>query len=107
MTGTKFKFDDSDNALADFAKAIALPVRIAIIRMIIKSENGLKKQSLSEIPYNPESIEKHISQLRALGLIKAHGFKGDLTYSIDQDLFSQMANNMIHLLDQSNHKTDY
>ncbi len=38
------KFSNADNELANFAKALALPVRIAIIRTIMLNGNTITKE---------------------------------------------------------------
>lgn len=104
MSKSQIRFSEGDISLAEFAKAIALPVRIAILRRIIASGNELRRAGFDPIPYNPESVNKHLSELRALGIIKVSGGRGDLVFSVDDQLFNQMANSFIHLLKVSNDK---
>ncbi|WP_439699186.1 hypothetical protein ACFGVS_14850 [Mucilaginibacter sp. AW1-7] len=91
MPFTDSKFSNTDNELANFAKALALPVRIAIIRTIIKNGNAITKENFYEIPFHHETINKHIAELRTLGIINASGYKGNIKYGIDEHLFEQMA----------------
>lgn len=84
-------FDDSDKELSNFAKALALPVRVAIIRIIIEHSNVVKREMLYEIPFNIETINKHVAELKNLGILKVYGIKGNVNYSIDESLFDQMA----------------
>ncbi|MDN3583711.1 ArsR/SmtB family transcription factor [Mucilaginibacter flavus] len=85
------KFSNADNELANFAKALALPVRIAIIRTIMLNGNTITKENFYEIPFHHETINKHIAELKTLGIIKASGYKGNIKYSIDEHLFDSMA----------------
>lgn len=84
-------FDDNDKELSNFAKALALPVRVAIIRIIIEHNNVVKREMLYEIPFNIETINKHVAELKNLGILKVYGIKGNVNYSIDESLFDQMA----------------
>jgi predicted transcriptional regulator len=84
------KFSNADNELANFAKALALPVRIAIIRTIIINGNTITKENFYEIPFHHETINKHIAELKNLGIIKASGYKGNIKYAIDEHLFDTM-----------------
>jgi hypothetical protein len=88
---TTSKFDAADNKLSAFAKALALPIRVAIIRMIIQHGNNISKDMIYTLPYNPEIITKHISSLRTLKIIGQTGTRGNIIYYIDQDLFNQMS----------------
>ena len=88
---TTSKFDAADNKLSAFAKALALPIRVAIIRMIIQHGNNISKDILYTLPHNPEIITKHISKLRTLKIIGQSGSKGNIIYYIDQGHFKQMS----------------
>lgn len=91
MTFIDSKFSNTDNELANFAKALALPVRVAIIRMIIANGNAITKDNFCEIPFHHETINKHLSELKTLGIINITGHKGNIKYNVDAHLFEQMA----------------
>ncbi|WP_413667978.1 hypothetical protein ACEN9X_26400 [Mucilaginibacter sp. Mucisp86] len=93
------KFSNTDNELANFAKALALPVRIAIVRIIIANNNSISKESLYTIPFNHETTTKHLAELKRMGIIKAHGFRGSIKYSLDEQLFKQMADGFATLFE--------
>ncbi len=99
MPHFNLKFSNTDNELANFAKALALPVRIAIVRIIIANSNSISKESLYTIPFNQETVTKHLAELKRLGMIKAHGFRGSIKYSLDEQLFEQMANGFAMLFE--------
>jgi predicted transcriptional regulator len=98
MSYTDTNFSPADNELANFAKALALPVRIAIIRTIINNGNFITKENFYNIPYAHETIAKHIAELRTLGIIKASGYKGNMKYGLDEGLFYHMSNKLTSLL---------
>ncbi|WP_114941302.1 helix-turn-helix domain-containing protein [Mucilaginibacter endophyticus] len=106
-------FDDNDKELSNFAKALALPVRVAIIRIIIEHNNVVKREMLYEIPFNIETINKHVAELKNLGILKVYGIKGNVNYSIDESLFDQMAYRFSMLFKSARHlfvqhiNTDY
>lgn len=81
----------NDNELSQFARALALPVRVFIVRTIIENGFSVNRDALYTTSFNTETINKHVSELRALGLIKANGAKGNITYSIEQNWFEQMS----------------
>jgi transcriptional regulator with XRE-family HTH domain len=81
----------NDNELSQFARALALPVRVFIVRTIIENGFSINRDALYTTSFNTETINKHVSELRALGLIKANGAKGNITYSIEQNWFEQMS----------------
>ncbi|HMG11172.1 MAG TPA: helix-turn-helix domain-containing protein [Mucilaginibacter sp.] len=81
----------NDNELSQFARALALPVRVFIVRTIIENGFSINRDALYTTSFNIETINKHVSELRSLGLIKANGVKGNITYSIEQSWFEQMS----------------
>jgi transcriptional regulator with XRE-family HTH domain len=81
----------NDNELSQFARALALPVRVFIVRTIIENGFSINRDALYTTSFNMETINKHVSELRSLGLIKANGAKGNITYSIEQNWFEQMS----------------
>jgi DNA-binding XRE family transcriptional regulator len=84
------RFDAGDTEMSAFAKALALPVRVAIIRLIVENGNTIPKEKILSLPGNPEMVSKHVAELRALKIIKQSGAKGRMFYSIDQELFDKM-----------------
>jgi transcriptional regulator with XRE-family HTH domain len=84
-------FDIEDNELADFFRALALPIRSAIVRRIILYKNNVIKEVLFELPYKPEVINKHLTQLRTLKIIKVAGSKNEIIYSVDPALFKRIS----------------
>lgn len=93
------KFSNTDNGLANFAKALASPVRVAIFRTIVTNGNLVSRENLYTIPFDHETINKHLADLKRLGVIKAQGIRGSVKYCIDEELFSQMAGEFTTLFD--------
>ncbi|WPV02101.1 helix-turn-helix transcriptional regulator [Mucilaginibacter sp. cycad4] len=93
------KFSDTDKELANFAKALALPVRIAIVRIIMTNGNLVSKENLYSIPFNQETITKHLAELKRMGIVKTHGLRSSIKYSLDERLFRQMADGFAMLFE--------
>ncbi|AYL98300.1 helix-turn-helix domain-containing protein [Mucilaginibacter celer] len=90
MKTFKYSINENDVKLADFARALALPIRVQIIRHIIENGFSIGKDDLYFADTNRETLIKHISELRSLGLIRMEGKRGNITYHIDQKWFTQM-----------------
>lgn len=93
------QFSRADNQLANFAKALAMPVRIAIIRAIIVSNNNISKENLLTIPYKTDTINRHLTRLKEAGIIKESNAQGLIKFSLDKDVFIQNANGFITLFE--------
>jgi ribosome-binding protein aMBF1 (putative translation factor) len=94
-----------DFELSQFARVLALPIRVFIIRMIIENDNSISKQQLYSHAFTEQNINKHLLELKAAGILKISGAKGKITYSIDQNMSKQIAEsftNMFQSISQLN-----
>ncbi|OOQ60663.1 helix-turn-helix domain-containing protein [Mucilaginibacter pedocola] len=82
-----------DTQISAFARAIALPIRVFILRMIAMNGNSLSKDAIVTTAYNAKTLNKHLLELRSLGIIKAKTVKAQVTYYIDEKLFGEMSAN--------------
>ena len=90
MEISKYNINESDKKFSDFARTLALPIRVLIVRRIVENGFSINKSDLDIADYTKENITKHIGELRSLGVIKMAGSKGHMTYTIDQNWFTQM-----------------
>ncbi|QEM06472.1 hypothetical protein DIU31_024235 [Mucilaginibacter rubeus] len=66
---------------------------------LLTSGNLVSRDNLSAIPFHHETINKHLADLKRLGVIKGQGIRGSVKYYIDEGLFSQMAGEFTTLFD--------
>jgi len=90
METRKFNTNEKDNNFANFARALALPVRVLILRRIVENGFTIDRNDLYKADFARETINKHLSELRSLGALKIEGNKDHITYNIDQNWFTQM-----------------
>jgi transcriptional regulator with XRE-family HTH domain len=102
MLSLKSKFTETDSELARFARILALPVRVYIIRMIIENGNSISKKEICNVPFEMENILKHVAELKTIGIIKISGTKANTIYSIDIPLFNRMVSRFFSLFDNLN-----
>lgn len=65
------KFDDDLKELAQFAKAISHPARLAILKYLAKTKTCISGDISDYIPLSRTTVSQHLKELRDLGLI--HG----------------------------------
>lgn len=88
-----------DIDLANFAKAIALPVRVCIIRLIIENGNEASRVKLHEIPFNQLTVNQHLADLKHLGILRS-ARKGRVNvFMVNEDVFINMSNNFLTLFE--------
>jgi ArsR family transcriptional regulator, arsenate/arsenite/antimonite-responsive transcriptional repressor len=62
----------ADEALAAFAKAIAHPVRVRILRMLAGRGARMCSHIVDELPLAQSTVSEHLRILRAAGLVQAN-----------------------------------
>jgi ArsR family transcriptional regulator len=65
----------ADEELAAFAKAIAHPTRVRILRMLAQKEARMCSHIVDELPLAQSTVSEHLRILRSAGLVQAseHG----------------------------------
>ena|GEM_PF-6321766 len=93
----------ADVALSNFVKALALPVRIGIVRFILENGNAVKREQLSAIPYNRLTVNQHINELKHLDIIKTQVRNKETVYSINDTVFIKMSGHFLALFEPIRH----
>lgn len=65
------KFDESLQELAQFAKAISHPARLAILKYLAETKTCISGDISDSLPLSRTTVSQHLKELRDLGLI--HG----------------------------------
>jgi ArsR family transcriptional regulator len=63
---------EADDELAVFARAIAHPVRVRILRMLAKKEARMCSHIVDELPLAQSTVSEHLRILRTAGLVRAN-----------------------------------
>jgi DNA-binding transcriptional ArsR family regulator len=72
----------ADDELAAFAKAIAHPVRVRILRMLAKKEARMCSHIVDELPLAQSTVSEHLRILRTAGLVRANENGPRVSYCI-------------------------
>lgn len=63
-------FTSEQNSLANLAKAMAHPARIAIIEYLLKSNACVCGDIVNELPLAQPTVSQHLKELKQAGIIK-------------------------------------
>jgi ArsR family transcriptional regulator, arsenate/arsenite/antimonite-responsive transcriptional repressor len=69
-TSKKEAFNKNQNRLADLAKALAHPARIAILEFLAKQNACMCGDIVEELPLSQATVSQHLAELKRIGLIK-------------------------------------
>lgn len=85
----KMDFQADEIALADLAKAIAHPARIAILKILAQQKNCICGEIVDGLPLAQATVSQHLKELKAIGLIKGTIEGKTSCYCIDWGVFTQ------------------
>lgn len=66
----KAAFTDKEQALAAFAKALAHPARIAILKVLAQKNECICGEIVDVLPLAQSTVSQHLKELKNAGLIK-------------------------------------
>lgn len=91
-------FSELDNRLAKYAKALAHPARIAILRLLIQKQACICGDIVDELPLSQSTVSQHLKELKAAGLIKGDIEGAKVCYCIDADEWKAAQGALVSLL---------
>ncbi len=76
-------FSGEQNRVADLAKALAHPARIAILEFLAKQNACMCGDIVSELPLAQATVSQHLAELKRVGLIRGDIDGPRVCYCID------------------------
>src|SRR5262245_23769880 len=81
----KSLFDDKSMALAQTAKVIGHPARVAIIRSLLENNHQTCKMLVEQLPFSQSTVSQHLFRLKSVGIVEGSSYKTATIYSVNQD----------------------
>ncbi len=78
------EFTLKDNRIANYAKALAHPARIAILKLLIQKKACICGDIVEELPLSQSTVSQHLKELKQSGLIKGEIDGARVCYCIDE-----------------------
>lgn len=78
------EFTVKENKIAAYAKALAHPARIAILKVLLKKETCICGDIVEELPLSQSTVSQHLKELKSAGLIKGEIEGATVCYCIDE-----------------------
>lgn len=82
-------FSAQQNKLADLAKALAHPARIAIIEYLARQNACVCGDIVNKLPLSQATVSQHLAALKKAGLIKGEVEGPSVCYCIDRKAWSE------------------
>ena len=93
------EFTVRDNKIAQYAKALAHPARVAIINLLLKKQSCICGELVEELPLSQSTVSQHLKELKNAGLIKGEIEGAKTCYCIDEkewELAKQYINGLLN-----------
>lgn len=84
-------FEEKTLRLAELFKAMGHPARMAIIQFMIKNPSCICNDIVGELPLAQSTVSKHLSELKAVGLIQGEISGSKLCYCINPNVLNEIA----------------
>jgi ArsR family transcriptional regulator len=97
-TNKRSEFSPEDQHLAELAKALAHPARIAILRELAARKSCVCGEIVEVLPLAQSSVSQHLKELLNAGLIRGTVEGTKSCYCINQEAFSKFSRVMDEFL---------
>ncbi|WP_438961203.1 ArsR/SmtB family transcription factor [Nonlabens sp.] len=94
-------YTDQQNLMAQMAKALGHPARIAIIQYLLEQDSCFCGDLVLEIGLAQPTISQHLKALKTAGLIKGNVEGTSVCYCIDFEKWDLMKNLLSPLLNRT------
>ncbi len=78
------EFTLKENKIARYAKALAHPARVAILKLLIRKQACICGDIVDELPLSQSTVSQHLKELKEVGLIKGDIEGKTVCYCIDE-----------------------
>lgn len=102
----KEAFGKKEQELADFAKAISHPARIAILKVLAKHNECICGDIVDELPLAQSTVSQHLKELKNAGLVSGTIDGPRSCYCINWKAFEKFNREMNGLFDRLKDKAD-
>ncbi len=95
-TSKKHIFLDEEIKIAEIAKVLSHPARIAIIRILLKKD-CICKEIVEELPLAQSTVSQHLKELKKVDLISGEIEYPKICYRINRTMWQKVQNDLIKL----------
>jgi DNA-binding transcriptional ArsR family regulator len=82
-------FNEQQNSLANIAKALGHPARIAIVEYLLKQKECVCGDIVSELPLAQATVSQHLKELKTAGIIKGNIEGNSICYCLNENTIAE------------------
>ena len=83
-------FTDQQNQIADYAKALAHPARVAILQFLAQRNACVCGDIVDELPLSQSTVSQHLKELKRIGVVQGTIEGPSVCYCIDPEGWQRM-----------------
>ena len=83
-------FTPDQNGIANLAKALGHPARLAIVEHLLKVNSCICGDIVNELPMAQPTVSQHLKELKNAGLIKGNIEGNAICYCIDEQTIGKL-----------------
>jgi DNA-binding transcriptional ArsR family regulator len=83
------EYTKNEIELANYAKALSHPARIAILNLLVKKQACVCGDIVDELPLSQSTVSQHLIKLKEAGLIKGDIDGASVCYCIDEKVWKK------------------
>jgi DNA-binding transcriptional ArsR family regulator len=82
-------FNEKQNSLANIAKALGHPARLAIVEYLLKQKECVCGDIVSELPLAQATVSQHLKELKTSGIIKGNIEGNSICYCLNEETIAE------------------
>lgn len=90
-------FTNEQNTMANIAKALGHPARIAILEFLLRSDRCICGDIVEHLPLAQATISQHLRALKEAGLIKGTIEGASVCYCVNEETLGQLREYLLRL----------
>ena len=89
-TAKKDLFTKKENRIAELAKAMGHPARVAILLYLVKKNSCVCGDIVDELPLSQSTVSQHLKELKRVGILQGEIEGTKTCYCIDPKVWNEM-----------------
>ena len=82
-------FNEQQNSLANIAKALGHPARVAIVEYLLSQKECVCGDIVSELPLAQATVSQHLKELKTAGIIKGNIDGNSICYCLNEETIAE------------------
>jgi DNA-binding transcriptional ArsR family regulator len=82
-------FNENQNSLANIAKALGHPARVAIVEFLLQQKECVCGDFVSELPLAQATVSQHLKELKSAEIIKGNIDGNSICYCLNEETIAE------------------